>query len=56
MLVNYDRNKKPGGILDTNTSNIRKLKKKGFTVIGLGHEVVLLQEAILDILTRLKKD
>ena len=33
----------------------QKLKKKGFTVIGLGHEVALLQETICDKLELIKK-
>ena len=55
-LINAcNKNNKPVGVIDSNIFFLEKLKKKGFTVIGLGHEVALLQETICDKLELIKK-
>lgn len=38
--------KKPAGFLDTNFKMLQKLKNKGFTVLGYGHDVIVFQTSL----------
>ena len=55
LLNACNKNNKPAGIIDANIPFLEKLKKKGFTVIGLGHEIAFLQDAIYDKLEIIKR-
>ena len=46
---------KPAGILDNNISYLKKMINKGFTVIGYGHDIAIIQNAYTDGINELKK-
>ena len=48
-------NNKPAGIVDTNIDFIKKKVKKGFTIIGYGHDIAFFQEAYFQAINKLKK-
>ena len=48
------KNNKPAGIIDTNLKYLKKMKEKGFTMIGYGHDVAIFQEAYYEGINKLK--
>jgi 2-keto-3-deoxy-L-rhamnonate aldolase RhmA len=48
-----NEHKKPAGFLDTNFKMLQKLKNKGFTVLGYGHDVIVFQTSLKNCLNKI---